>query len=83
MSNLTTYTFGTHTIRVVTIDREPWFVAADVCHALDAYLGPRSGRPNVTAAKGHAGEPLNEAADAMAKAEAHRQQAMGSIVGAP
>nr|WP_319410293.1 BRO family protein [uncultured Cohaesibacter sp.] len=39
-----------HEIRVVEIEGEPWFVAADVCKALDVYLGRRSGTPNVTMA---------------------------------
>ncbi|MQM39672.1 hypothetical protein KBTX_03702 [wastewater metagenome] len=32
--NLIERTFNGHTIRVVTIDGEPWFVAADVCRVL-------------------------------------------------
>lgn len=35
MSNeLTTFTFNTSAIRVVTIDGNPWFVAADLCRVL-------------------------------------------------
>lgn len=33
-NELTTYAFNSSTIRVVTIQGEPWFVAADVCKAL-------------------------------------------------
>ena len=29
------FTFGTHSVRVVVRDGEPWFVASDVCGALD------------------------------------------------
>lgn len=35
MNALTTHTFDTHKIRVVQIDGDPWFVAADVCAALE------------------------------------------------
>lgn len=38
----------THKVRVVTLEGNPWFVAADVCRVLGIYLGPRSGTPNVT-----------------------------------
>jgi prophage antirepressor-like protein len=34
MKDLTTFTFKTAPVRVVTIDGEPWFVAVDVCRAL-------------------------------------------------
>jgi prophage antirepressor-like protein len=34
MNNLITQTFHNTTVRVVTIDDAPWFVAADVCRAL-------------------------------------------------
>lgn len=34
MTSLTTYNFNTNNIRVVTIDGNPWFVAADVCKAI-------------------------------------------------
>lgn len=35
MNNLTTFDFGGHvTIRVVTLDGEPWFVAKDICDVL-------------------------------------------------
>ncbi|WP_122522804.1 BRO-N domain-containing protein [Pannonibacter phragmitetus] len=50
MTNLTTFNYLSNTVRVVEIDGQPWFVAADVCVALDAYVGPRSGKPNVTMA---------------------------------
>ncbi|WP_142850906.1 BRO family protein [Telmatospirillum sp. J64-1] len=33
-TNLSTFTFNTSSIRVVTIDGEPWFVAKDVCIVL-------------------------------------------------
>jgi len=29
------FNFGTHTVRVIMIDGEPWFVASDVCRALE------------------------------------------------
>lgn len=35
---LTTYDFNQNTIRVVEIDGEPWFVAADVCKTLGYYV---------------------------------------------
>lgn len=35
MSNLINFDFNDHPIRVVMIDDEPWFVAADVCRELD------------------------------------------------
>lgn len=34
-SNIVPFSFESHEIRVVTIDETPWFVAADVCAALD------------------------------------------------
>lgn len=34
-ANALTFTFSTQTLRVVMIDGEPWFVAADVCAALN------------------------------------------------
>ncbi len=34
MSEITPFQFGTHPVRVVTIDGEPWWVAADVCSVL-------------------------------------------------
>ncbi len=37
MTSLTTFTFDTNNIRVVTIDGNPWFVALDVCRALNVY----------------------------------------------
>lgn len=52
---LSTFTFTTdrfsimeqnHDIRVVTINGNPWFVAADVCRALDVYV--YSGKVNAT-----------------------------------
>ena len=42
---LSTYAFNTNTIRVVEIDGEPWFVAADVCRAI-AYATKRDGSVN-------------------------------------
>ena len=38
-----------HSARVVQIDGEPWFVAADVCRAMGVYLNSK-GQPNVTMA---------------------------------
>ncbi len=35
MGDITTYQFNTHNIRVVTVEGEPWFVAADVCGILE------------------------------------------------
>lgn len=35
VSSQPTFTFGTHAVRVIVRDGEPWFVAADVCGALD------------------------------------------------
>ena len=35
---------------MVQIDNQPWFVARDLCIALNIHLGPRSGMPNVTEA---------------------------------
>ena len=34
MADITYFTFGTHAIRVITRDKQPWFVATDVCEAL-------------------------------------------------
>ncbi|MBB3666372.1 MULTISPECIES: BRO family protein [Prauserella salsuginis group] len=34
MTDLTPFTYGTESIRVVTVNGEPWFVAADVCRAI-------------------------------------------------
>ncbi|MBK1637274.1 BRO-N domain-containing protein [Rhodovulum adriaticum] len=34
MSNVNTFFFNSSTIRVVTIEGQPWFVAADVCRVL-------------------------------------------------
>ena len=34
MTNLTTFNYLSNTIRVVEIDGQPWFVAADVCRIL-------------------------------------------------
>jgi len=34
-TNLTTFNYLPNTVRVVEIDGQPWFVAADVCKALD------------------------------------------------
>ncbi|RAX14198.1 hypothetical protein CKY02_02680 [Photorhabdus bodei] len=34
-SNLTTFKFGSHEIRMINKDGEPWFVAHDVCSALE------------------------------------------------
>lgn len=35
MSNLTTFNFQNYTIRNITINDEPWFVAKDICDAID------------------------------------------------
>ena len=34
-SNIQPFTYEDHTVRVVTIDGEPWFVLADLCKVLD------------------------------------------------
>lgn len=34
-SSVTPFDFRGHSVRAVTIDGEPWFVAADVCRVLD------------------------------------------------
>ena len=34
MAAVTPFNFGTHTVRVITRDNQPWFVATDVCEAL-------------------------------------------------
>ena len=34
MNNLSTFTFKSNTIRVIEIEGQPWFVAADVCRVL-------------------------------------------------
>lgn len=33
-----TFHFGPHALRVVMLEGNPWFVAQDVCHALNAYI---------------------------------------------
>jgi prophage antirepressor-like protein len=38
MGDITTYQFNTHNIRVVTVEGEPWFLAADVCRVLEMPL---------------------------------------------
>jgi prophage antirepressor-like protein len=54
MNALTTFTFihpsghNTHDIRVIDQEGNPWFVAADVCRALGAYI--YQGKPNVSMA---------------------------------
>ena len=35
MSNLTTFNFQNYIIRNITINDEPWFVAKDICDAID------------------------------------------------
>lgn len=35
MPNLTTFNFQNYTIRNITINDEPWFVAKDICDAID------------------------------------------------
>lgn len=58
-NQITTFTFPEtmwsgsthfHDIRVVTIDGQPWFVAADVCRVLGSYLRMKNGRQEVNAA---------------------------------
>lgn len=34
MADITPFNFGTHTVRVITRNNQPWFVASDVCQAL-------------------------------------------------
>lgn len=46
-SNVSLFNFKGHEVRVVEIDGEPWFVAADVCKALD-YRRNQRGIVNVT-----------------------------------
>jgi len=49
MSNqLTTFAYLDNSVRVVEVDGQPWFVALDLCKALNVYLGTRSKAPNVT-----------------------------------
>lgn len=48
-NNVTTFNFNTNPIRVVEIDANPWFVAADVCKTLQIQL-QAGGEPNVTVA---------------------------------
>ncbi len=33
--SVATFSFGVHAVRALTLDGSPWFVAADVCEALD------------------------------------------------
>lgn len=40
MADITPFTFGTHAVRVITRDNQPWFVAIDVCNAL-GYVNSR------------------------------------------
>lgn len=35
MSELTPFSYGAHQVRTILIDGEPWFVAADICSALE------------------------------------------------
>jgi len=35
MSSLTPFRFDAHAVRVIDVDGAPWFVAKDVCTALD------------------------------------------------
>lgn len=48
-NSVSLYNFHGHDVRVVMIGGDPWFVAADVCRALDAYVDMR-GQANVAAA---------------------------------
>lgn len=34
MADITSFNFGTHAVRVITRNNQPWFVANDVCQAL-------------------------------------------------
>lgn len=34
MADITPFNFGTHAVRVITRDNQPWFVASDICEAL-------------------------------------------------
>lgn len=34
MANITPFNFGTHPVRVITRNGQPWFVASDICQAL-------------------------------------------------
>ncbi|WP_319567784.1 BRO-N domain-containing protein [Cohaesibacter marisflavi] len=43
-TDLNTFSFQTNEIRVVILNDEPWFVAADVCKALDLPLAGGAGR---------------------------------------
>ncbi|BAF89604.1 putative prophage antirepressor [Azorhizobium caulinodans ORS 571] len=43
MNALTPFNYRDHTIRVVILDGEPWFVAADVCRALEMPFGEGKG----------------------------------------
>lgn len=40
MADITPFNFGTHAVRVISRDNQPWFVANDVCNAL-GYSNPR------------------------------------------
>lgn len=40
MADITPFNFGTHAVRVITRNNQPWFVANDVCQAL-GYTNPR------------------------------------------
>lgn len=40
MANLTTFNYLSNSVRVVEIDGNPWFVAADVCRAIGHYVRP-------------------------------------------
>ena len=50
MTTPTLFQFKTHNIRVVTLEGQPWFVAADVCRALGVYLRKVDGGVNTNAA---------------------------------
>lgn len=47
-SGVSTFTFDGHTIRVVEIEGEPWFVLRDVLPALGIAYDPRRGATNIT-----------------------------------
>jgi len=34
MADITPFNFGIFTVRVITRDNHPWFVASDICNAL-------------------------------------------------
>lgn len=45
-----TFHFGSHALRVVMLEGNPWFILRDVLIALGYNLGPRTQTPNVSVA---------------------------------